>query len=91
MYIVNEILQKMNSKPPGPLPDVYYPIYHIESVISYLRRRGTPEDELVRLREKNKYVWLPPKPEKARKKKKVDEIYMPKKKILKPVIKKMYT
>jgi len=65
------------------------PILQIEQYISSLRRRGTPEDELDRLREANKYTPPPPKP--VKKKKSVIQPYVPVVKVLKPVVKKCKT
>ena len=89
MWIVDEIIEKMKRPFPQFEKEKYRPIYQIETVITYLRRRGTPEDELDRIREKNYCAPILFFKTKKTKKKPLP-IFIEQKKILKPVIKKMY-
>jgi|APCry1669189844_1035258.scaffolds.fasta_scaffold47117_1 hypothetical protein len=92
MWIVEEILEKMKRKTPPPEKEAYRPIYQVEDIISFLRLKGTPEHELDKIREKNKCEYKLTAHLKPKKKKKDVEVdfIVPKQKILKPVIKKMY-
>ena len=72
------------------------PILQIENLIFGLRRQGVPEDHLERLREENKYIPPPPAPVRLKKKKRketVEPVFMtpviPRKKVLKAVVKKI--
>ena len=80
---------------PRYVPPPRGPILQIESLIFGLRRQGVPEEQLERLREENKYTPPPPVPVRPKKKKKalVEDIVfttiVPKKKVLKAVVKKI--
>ena len=68
----------------------YSPIFQLETYIGALRYRGVPEDELDRIREKNKYTPPPPKKFRVKPKPIVYDLFVPPvKKVLKPVVKKM--
>jgi len=92
MWIVHEILEKMKKTVPPLEKERYRPIYQFEDIISFLRLKGTPEHELEKIREKNKCEYKLTAHLKPKKKKKEVEVdfVVPKQKILKPVIKKMY-
>lgn len=80
---------------PRHVPTSRGPILQIENLIFGLRRQGVPEDHLERLREENKYIPPPPVPVRRTKKKKVliepvfVPVSVPKKKVLKAVVKKI--
>jgi hypothetical protein len=80
----------------------YVPIMMVESIVSWIQRRGASDEEIAELRKKNRYVLPPPKPtqKKTHKKKKavgedLDKVFSQfvtkpavKKKVLKAVVKK---
>jgi len=80
----------------------YVPIMMVESIVSWIQRRGASDEEIAELRRKNRYVLPPPKPtqKKTHKKKKavgedLDKVFSQfvtkpavKKKVLKAVVKK---
>jgi hypothetical protein len=80
----------------------YVPIMMVESIVSWIQRRGASDEEIAELRQKNRYIVPPPKPtqKKTHKKKKavgedIDKVFsqfvtkpVVKKKVLKAVVKK---
>jgi hypothetical protein len=99
--IVHKLLHVIPCTPPKPKP--YEPIFLVEDIVSWVRRRGASDEEIDELRQKNHYVVTPPKtgPKKIHKKKKVvsddlDKVFSQfatkpavKKKVLKAVVKKI--
>jgi hypothetical protein len=103
--VENSIVYKLRHAIPYPplKPMPYAPIFLVEDIVSWIRRRGASEEEIAELRQKNHYVVPPPKPtpKKTHKKKKVvredlDNVFSQfttkpavKKKVLKAVVKKI--
>lgn len=99
--IVYKLLHVIPCPPLKKTP--YVPIMMVESIVSWIQRRGASDEEIAELRQKNRYVLPPPKPtqKKTHKKKKVvvgedlDKVFsqfatktVVKKKVLKAVVKK---
>lgn len=97
--IVYKLLHVIPCTPPKPKP--YEPIFLVEDIVTWVRRRGASDEEIDEIRRKNHYVPLPspkPAPKKTHKKKKVvsddlDKVFsqftVVKKKVLKAVVKKI--
>ena len=98
--IVYKLLHVIPCPPLKKTP--YVPIMMVESIVSWIQRRGASDEEIAELRQKNRYVLPPPKPtqKKTHKKKKavgedIDKVFSQfatkpavKKKVLKAVVKK---
>ena len=98
--IVYKLLHVIPCPPLKKTP--YVPIMMVESIVSWIQRRGASDEEIAELRQKNRYVIPPPKPtqKKTHKKKKavgedIDKVFsqfatktVVKKKVLKAVVKK---
>jgi hypothetical protein len=98
--IVYKLLHVIPCPPLKKTP--YVPIMMVESIVSWIQRRGASDEEIAELRRKNRYVTPPPKPaqKKTHKKKKavgedLDKVFSQfvtkpavKKKVLKAVVKK---
>ena len=98
--IVYKLLHVIPCPPLKKTP--YVPIMMVESIVSWIQRRGASDEEIAELRQKNRYVIPPPKPtqKKTHKKKKavgedIDKVFSQfvtkpavKKKVLKAVVKK---
>jgi len=98
--IVYKLLHVIPCPPLKKTP--YVPIMMVESIVSWIQRRGASDEEIAELRRKNRYVLPPPKPtqKKTHKKKKavgedLDKVFSQfvtkpavKKKVLKAVVKK---
>ena len=98
--IVYKLLHVIPCPPLKKTP--YVPIMMVESIVSWIQRRGASDEEIAELRQKNRYVMPPPKPtqKKTHKKKKavgedIDKVFSQfvtkpavKKKVLKAVVKK---
>ena len=98
--IVYKLLHVIPCPPLKKTP--YVPIMMVESIVSWIQRRGASDEEIAELRQKNRYVLPPPKPtqKKTHKKKKavgedIDKVFsqfatktVVKKKVLKAVVKK---
>jgi hypothetical protein len=98
--IVYKLLHVIPCPPLKKTP--YVPIMMVESIVSWIQRRGASDEEIAELRRKNRYVIPPPKPtqKKTHKKKKavgedLDKVFSQfvtkpavKKKVLKAVVKK---
>ena len=98
--IVYKLLHVIPCPPLKKTP--YVPIMMVESIVSWIQRRGASDEEIAELRQKNRYVMPPPKPtqKKTHKKKKavgedIDKVFsqfatktVVKKKVLKAVVKK---
>jgi hypothetical protein len=97
--IVYKLLHVIPCTPPKPKP--YEPIFLVEDIVTWVRRRGASDEEIDEIRRKNHYVPPPspkPAPKKTHKKKKVvsddlDKVFsqftVVKKKVLKAVVKKI--
>ena len=100
--IVYKLLHVIPCPPLKKTP--YVPIMMVESIVSWIQRRGASDEEIADLRRKNHYVVTPkpkPKPKKIHKKKKaidddLDKVFSQftvksgvKKKVLKAVVKKI--
>ena len=102
--VENSIVYKLRHVIPCPplKKTPYVPIMMVESIVSWIQRRGASDEEIAELRQKNRYVLPPPKPtqKKTHKKKKavgedIDKVFsqfatktVVKKKVLKAVVKK---
>jgi hypothetical protein len=98
--IVYKLLHVIPCPPLKKTP--YVPIMMVESIVSWIQRRGASDEEIAELRKKNRYVMPQPKPtqKKTHKKKKavgedLDKVFSQfvtkpavKKKVLKAVVKK---
>jgi len=103
--VENSIVYRLRHVIPYPPLKVkpYVPILLVEDIVSWIRRRGSSDEEIAELRRKNHYVVQTPKltPKKTHKKKKVvrediDNVFSQfttkpavKKKVLKAVVKKI--
>jgi len=102
--VENSIVYKLKHAimcPQKPKPNPYAPIFLIEDIVSWIRRRGASDEEIADIRQKNHYVVPPTPTPKTHKKKKVvgedlDKVFSQfatkpavNKKVLKAVVKKI--